>query len=173
MTARAEEAGALPPWLTHAQHAALRTLVEWLDAASVAYVASGGLAGNLHGSRWPLHDIDVDVPRDVQARIASDFAHAVRFGPAPYADAEFELDLLTLSLGGVEVDVSAAESVVLRSPDGARHASPTDLRVAEERTVAGLRVRVLPLDRLIAYKRLIGRRADCAELESLRTMPAA
>lgn len=51
----------LPPWLTAAQFDALRTLMQSLSDERIPYVVGGGLAGNLHGSSWPLHDIDLDV----------------------------------------------------------------------------------------------------------------
>lgn len=161
------DALALPPWLTAAQYAVLRELVGRLARWQVPYVVTGGLAGNLHGARWPLHDLDIDVPGSVLRRVASHYAAAVRSGPAPYADAEFALELLTLRLDGVDVDLTAAESVVLRPPVGTPRPWPTDLAVADWRRVGDLTVRVLPLDRLIAYKRFIGRHADLRELDAL------
>lgn len=165
---------ALPPWITPAQHRVLAWLVTRLDALGIPYVASGGLAGNLHGSDWPLHDIDLDVPAsrmaDVTAAIAASFPGAVLEGPRPYADEEFALELLTARVDGVDVDVSAAESVVLRAPDGTRHAWPTALDAHETRTVGGLAVRVVPLASLLAYKRVIGRAADVAALEALEAL---
>lgn len=157
----------LPAWITPAQYAVLRRLVATLDAWQVPYVASGGLAGNLHGSAWPLHDIDLDVPRAALPRLASAFSAGVRFGPAPYVDDEFDLELLGLMVDGVEVDCSAAESVVLVTPGGERVARPTALDRAERRRVGAVEVRALPLADLLAYKRLIGRTADVRDLEAL------
>lgn len=161
----------LPPWITATQFVVLHALVTHLARSGVPYVATGGLAGNLHGARWRLHDLDFDVPHAALPGLARHYAAAVRFGPAAYADDEFELDLLTLRLEGVDVDFSAAESVVLRSPAGVRRPWPTDLREADERQVGGLPVRVLPLERLRAYKRFIGRQVDLRELDTLRTQP--
>lgn len=157
----------LPGWLTGAQFEVLRTVIEVLAAGRTPYVASGGLAGNLHGSSWPLHDIDLDVPAAALEPLARRFAGGLQWGPARYADDEFDLALLRLRLDGVEVDVAAAESVVLRTPAGERVARPTDLTRAEHRAVGGLDVRVLPLDDLLDYKRLIGREADVRALEAL------
>ena len=161
------DAPSLPPWLTAAQYAVLRELIGLLARWNVPYVATGGLAGNLHGAHWPLHDVDFDVPRGALRRLAAHHADAVRFGPAPYADAEFELELLTLRFDDVDVDLTAAETVVLRPPAGPPRPWPTDLAVADWRRVGALAVRVLPLDRLVAYKRFIGRHADLRELDAL------
>jgi hypothetical protein len=133
----------------------------------VPYVISGGLAGNLHGSCWPLHDIDLDIPLAALPRVAAALPQAVVRGPGRFRDNEFAIDLLTLRLHGVAVDCCAAETVRLVAPDGSLHPCPTDLDAAVERPLAALRLRVMPLPVLIAYKRLLGRRADLADLESL------
>lgn len=52
---------ALPLWITSAQREALGTLVDALREIGLPFQATGGLAGNLHGSQWPLHDLDFDV----------------------------------------------------------------------------------------------------------------
>ena len=45
--------------LTTSQVRALRRLTDILDQARADYQFTGGFAGNLHGSRWPLHDLDL------------------------------------------------------------------------------------------------------------------
>jgi hypothetical protein len=157
----------LPAWITPAQFDALRALVAWLDAEGIPYALSGGLAGNLYGSTWPLVDIDLDVPTAALPRLAAHHAPHVTFGPARYADDEFELTLCTVALPAVSIDASGAESIGLRAPDGTVQPWATDLREVVVRPLAGLSLRVVPLDRLVAYKRVIGRTRDLVELERL------
>jgi hypothetical protein len=49
--------------LTSSQERAVRHLVHLLEEAGACCQFSGGFAGNMHGSCWPLHDLDVDVAR--------------------------------------------------------------------------------------------------------------
>lgn len=161
----------LPPWITSAQRDALITLVDALRDAGVPFQATGGLAGNLHGSQWPLHDLDFDVPRAALPVVAARFRGAVVAGPAPYRDAEFALELLTLRIGTVEADLAAADSIRLIDPSGREHLAPTDLSAAVPRVFEGRVIPTMPLASLIAYKRIIGRRADLADLERLRPPP--
>lgn len=161
------DAPLLPAWITPAHFTVLRRLVETLDAWDLPHLASGGLAGNVHGSLWPLHDIDLDVPRSALEPLARAFSHEVSWGPARYADAEFELDLLRLTVDGIEVDLTAAESVVLCTPAGERVPWPTDFARAELHQLGPLALRVTPLADLVAYKRVIGRSADLRELTAL------
>jgi len=158
---------ALPPWISHAQFAVLVRLLEFFEERAIPYAATGGLAGNLHGSSWPLHDLDLDAPANALAEIASAFADHVVYGPAAHQDDEFALTLLTLHVDGVGVDVSAAESVQLRDRSGGVVPAPTDLQQVVTRPLADRRIRTIPLHQLIASKRVIGREADLAELERL------
>lgn len=156
-----------PSWITPAQLAVLGRLLTTCRALGLPHVATGGLAGNLHGSAWPLHDLDVDVPVAALPALAAHFADHVRFGPARYRDEEFDLDLLTLEIDGVTVDLSGAESIRLVTPDGTVVSAPTDVKVVEYRVVAAWSVPTLPLDRLVGYKRIIGRTADVQDLARL------
>src|SRR6476659_5453745 len=95
--------------LTAPQEQALRRLVEILDAAGACYQFTGGFAGNLHGSRWPLHDLDVDVAEADLPRVAELLRPYTTWPLGPYVDGEFELHLLRAEMGGVEIDVGQAE----------------------------------------------------------------
>lgn len=163
------DASRRPDWIAAAQLRALDAILAAFDTLGVPYAATGGLAGNLHGSHWPLHDLDFDVPSDALPRLAAAFAPAVTFGPAAYRDDEFVLDLLTLQIEDTSIDLAAAESVCLVRAGGGTIPSPTDLRRTEVRPLAARDVRVIPLADLIAYKRIIGRYADVADLEHVAT----
>ncbi len=132
------------------------------------FQATGGLAGNLHGSTWPLHDLDFDVADAALPALADRFGSHVVSGPGPYRDTEFALDLLTIQFGTVEVDFSAASSIRLIDPAGHEHPAPSDLDAAVLRHLDGRDIPTMPLDALIAYKRTIGRHADVEDLVRLR-----
>ena len=56
--------------LTSSQERVVRRLIGCLDEAAACYQFSGGFAGNLHGSRWPLYDLDVEVVQQDLPRLA-------------------------------------------------------------------------------------------------------
>lgn len=155
--------------ISPARWRALLRLVSALDAAGIAYQLSGGLAGNVHGSAWPLHDIDIDVQGARIAEVASLFPGEVEHGPARFVDDEFDLELLRLELDGVPVDVSSADDAWIFTRAGARAPLRIDLARAERREFRGIILSVVPLDDLIAYKQLIGRDRDVADLLRPRT----
>src|SRR5438270_7229840 len=95
--------------LTGSQERGLRRLIGLLDEAGACYQFTGGFAGNLHGSRWPLHDLDVDVARVDLPRLAELLAPYTTQPLGLYVDDEFELQLLRAEVEGVAIDVSQAE----------------------------------------------------------------
>lgn len=159
--------------LTAQQEQALRRLVGILDAAHICYQFTGGFAGNLHGSLWPLHDLDIDVARQDLPRLAELLSPYTTQPLGLFVDDEFELQLLRAEMDGVPIDACQAEEgyAIVR---GQR--VPLGVNLARRQrmlTVLDLEVWVQPLPELIAYKTLLGRSADLADLRALsREMPA-
>jgi hypothetical protein len=153
--------------LTPSQERALRRLVGILDAAGACYQFTGGFAGNLHGSRWPLHDLDVDVTREGLPRLAVFLQPYTTRPLGLYVDNEFELQLLRAEVEGVAIDVSQAEEAYARV-GGRRVPLNTSLANRQRVSVLDLEVWVQPLEELIAYKELLGRSADLADLRVLQ-----
>lgn len=158
-----------PDAVSPVQWRALLRLLGTLESHGIPYQLSGGLAGNVHGSAWPLHDIDLDVPGARIAQVAALFPNEVAQGPARFVDDEFDLELLRLELDGVPVDVSAADDAWIFTRTGVRTPLRIDLARAERREFRGMPLFVVPLDDLIAYKQLLGRDRDVADLLRLRS----
>src|SRR5712691_5952745 len=154
--------------LTRSQERAVRRLIGFLDEAAACYQFSGGFAGNLHGSRWPLHDLDVEVAQQDLPRLAALLHPSISHPLGWYEDAEFRLYLLGVKIEGVDIDMSQAEDAYGRC-GGQWVPLGTDLARRQQVPLLDLHVWVQPLDALIAYKTLIGRAADVAELRALQS----
>jgi hypothetical protein len=153
--------------LTASQERALRRLVGLLDASGACWQFTGGFAGNLHGSRWPLHDLDVDVARADLPRVAELLRPYTIQPLGLFVDAEFELYLLRAEIEGQPIDVSQVEEAYALV-GGRRVSLNTSLAHRRRVRVLDLDVWVQPLDELIAYKELLGRSADLADLRTLQ-----
>lgn len=153
--------------LTDSQERAVRRLISFLDEAAACYQFSGGFAGNLHGSRWPLHDLDVDVAQKDLPRLAELLQPYIYHPLGLYEDEEFRLHLLCAKCEGVDSDVSQAEDAYGRCR-GQWVPLETNLACRQRVPLLDMHVWVQPLDTLIAYKELIGRSADVAELRALQ-----
>ena len=155
---------ALPCTPAHAQ--ALATLLDLFDATGLWYRATGGLAGNLHGSRWPLHDIDIDYRRADWPRLAAALGAALVEAPAPYEDDEFRLVLARADIAGVAIELCQLEDAWVAGAHGWQ-ALPEEPDEREPRPWGARQVWCLPLASLIAYKSALGRAADLADLRGL------
>jgi GNAT superfamily N-acetyltransferase len=158
--------------LSASQEGALRRLIGLLNDAGACYQFTGGFAGNLHGSRWPLHDLDVDVARMDLPHLAALLLPYTTRPLGLYADDEFELQLLRGEIEGVPFDVSQAEEGYALV-GGRRVSLGVDLTRRQRAHVLHLEVWVQPLAELIAYKELLGRANDLADLRRLRDSPQA
>jgi len=152
--------------VTASQEQALRRLVGVLDRAAVAYQFTGGFAGNLHGSRWPLHDLDLDVAAADLPRLADLLRPFTTRPLGRYVDHEFDLQLLRAEMNGVGIDVSQVEDAFALT-GGRRVPLGTSLARRVRVPLLDFAVWVQPLDELIAYKALLGRTADLADLLAL------
>lgn len=147
--------------------AVLALIAGRLESQNVRYQVTGGIAGNIHGSLWPPHDIDLEVSAADFGKVAKLFAVEIKQPPHHLVDDEFDLWLMTLSIDGIEVDINQVEDAFAITKDGRRVPFLTDLNRSERRRISGIEVMVQPLEDLIAYKRLIGREADVVDLSSL------
>ncbi len=153
--------------LTESQEGAIRLLVKILDEAESCYQFTGGFAGNLHGSSWPLHDLDIDVAKKDLPRLAQFLQPYICRPLAAYEDDEFKLQLIQAKIEGVEIDIAQAEESYGWS-GGKWMPLGTDLAQRQMVPLLDMQVCVIPLDALIAYKELIGRTADVADLREIR-----
>jgi hypothetical protein len=153
--------------LTAPQQRALRRLVGMLEEVGACYQFTGGFAGNLHGSHWPLHDFDLDVAQTDLPRLANLLAPYTTRPLGLYVDDEFELQLLRADMDGVPIDVSQAEEAYALV-GGRRVPLGTHLELRQRIGVLDFDVWVQPVEELIAYKQLLGRSADVADLRAIQ-----
>ncbi|HEY9596344.1 MAG TPA: hypothetical protein V6D33_01580 [Cyanophyceae cyanobacterium] len=145
---------------------ALNVLVATFEQNSIEYQFTGGLAGNIYGSAWPLQDIDIDIAqRDIQ-RVIDIFKDYIIRPFSKFIDEEFELMLLTLEMDDVVVEINQAEnSFIFRN--GVRRELDIDLSKREKKEFLGLEMYVQSLSDVIRYKQLLNRQADVSDLIQL------
>lgn len=148
------------------QLAAIRFMVDIFETNEISYQITGGLAGNIYGSKWPLHDIDFEVSRDGIERLSSlSSIQAYLISPLhDYQDAEFKMRMMQLEIDGVAIDINQSEDIQLYS-EGQWIQWNTDLIKAQRITWRGLTLMVQPLKDIIEYKTLLGRYCDLADLK--------
>jgi len=155
-----------PATISSEQLDVIKRLVTILNEHKVPYQFTGGLAGNIHGSKWPLQDIDLEMPRAhielVAYLLRQHIVTPLRF----YQDDEFQLVMLNLKIDEIEVDINQIEAQQI-CHKGLWVPHAVDIKKAQLMPFHGLKVSVQPLDQLIAYKTLLGREKDVADLSNL------
>ena len=146
---------------------AIETVVSALQSAGVWYRATGGLAGNLHGSVWPLHDIDLDYLARDWNTIAEVLSRYLVEGPIQYEDDEFRLVMARARISSVEIELCQLEDCFVAGATGWQRLDANPDR-REARPWKSRKIWATPLDDLIAYKEIIGRESDLRDLRNLR-----
>ncbi|MDD5182201.1 MAG: hypothetical protein PHC66_03455 [Candidatus Nanoarchaeia archaeon] len=135
----------------------------------IPYRISGGLAARIYGSKRRLADIDIDIPDKIhENRILSEVGDYIIFGPKRYVDHQFDLLLMTLKYKGQKIDICVGEHEKLFDHEKKEWvANKIDLSKHVDKKVYGLVARVIPKNDLIAYKRLMARKVDIADVKCL------
>lgn len=146
----------------------LNFLISNLKKHKIAYHITGGLAGNIYGFKWRLHDIDIEVSQKDINRVASLFKQNIICPLARFIDNEFDIMLLTLRVNDVEIEINQAEDAFIFTADGRRVKLDTDLSKAIENNFFGISICVQPLEDIIHYKELLVRNEDIKDLKALK-----
>lgn len=147
---------------------ALRWIVGVLERRDVPFQVVGGLAARAYGAARPLVDIDLYIPAvKVEAVLEAVRPHVTR-PPTRHRDAHWDLVFMQLEYAGRTIEIGVADDARYRDVRAGRwrHAD-IDFEAADARDVFGVRVPVMARDRLIAYKRRLGRAVDRADVEAL------
>ncbi|MEG4323403.1 MULTISPECIES: hypothetical protein [unclassified Microcoleus] len=145
----------------------LNLLIATFDRQNIPYQVTGGLAGNIYGSKWPLHDIDIEVSQRDMAKVVELFKEYTVRPLFRLVDEEFDLMLLGLCLNDIEVEINQAEDAFIFS-SGVRIKLDTDLSKAKKMRFLDLDIFVQPLDDIINYKQLLNRNNDVSDLINLK-----
>lgn len=138
-------------------------MVDFFQNRKIPYQITGGLAGNLYGSAWKLHDIDLETHLEHLPEIEEAFYDHIASPTKIYQDEEFSIWLLQLNFNGVMVDINAVEDFFLAGTNKIE----TNLDDAVEMNFFGRKVKVQPLKDLIAYKKILKREVDVRDLSQL------
>lgn len=148
---------------------AFRWIVGLFQKHSIPFQISGGFAARLYGSNREPNDIDIGVPDDCLEKLYPDVKEYVVFGPARHTSKTWDLKLLALSYKNQKIDIAGRDTI--RFFDGEEWVSAhRDLTENTLMEVYGLKVPVIPKDRLIAYKKKLGREVDMHDVDALEKL---
>ncbi|PAX51780.1 nucleotidyltransferase domain-containing protein [Brunnivagina elsteri] len=146
---------------------ALKQIIPIFHQNNITYRITGGLAGNLYGSQWLLHDIDIEVAQKDMNKIEDLFQEYIAIALMRLVDDEFDLRIMTLEIEHIDVEINQAEEAFVFHNDLAVPLNH-DLSIFNLIIFEKLELRVQPLDEIIKDKELIGRKKDLVDLRQLQ-----
>ncbi|BAZ11288.1 hypothetical protein NIES4071_31140 [Calothrix sp. NIES-4071] len=145
---------------------ALQFIIPIFEQNDITYRITGGLAGNLYGSLWELHDIDLEVAQKDIELVAELFKEYIAIDLMRLVDDEFDLLMMTLVIHGVDIEINQAEEAFIYHDDTPVKLDD-DLSAFHTFYFEGLKLKVKPLKQIIEYKQLLGRHNDVIDLITL------
>lgn len=147
---------------------ALRWIVALFHKHQIPFQISGGFAARLYGSNRELNDIDIGIPDDCFEKLYPDVKEYVVFGPEHYKSEKWNLKLMALRYKNQKIDIAGRNTISFFSEKEQKWIpAHRDLTEATFMEVYGLTVPVIPKDKLIAYKKRLGREVDLLDIENL------
>jgi hypothetical protein len=148
--------------------ASLRWITDILQELNIPFQIAGGLAANAYGATRELADIDIDIPEDNFELIKDKVSDYIIFGPSHLKTTSWDLMLITLNHHGQEIDLSGAYHTKIFNPSsGSWHELYTDFSKSIQMELYGVKVPVIPREDLLAYKKILSRPVDIADVDEI------
>ncbi len=136
---------------------ALKWIIPILQKHSIQYEISGGFSAHIYGANRPINDIDIDISEEKFTAILPDIQNYIIYGPAPYKDEKWDLDLkILLNYEGQLIDIAGASNVKIydEKEQNWRNFS-SKFNTSQTKTIFEIEVQVIDPKDLIEYKKLL------------------
>lgn len=145
---------------------ALRWITGMLTAEKITYQIVGGLAARGYGATRPIHDIDLFISESGLSRLYKRVEQHVLKPPERRQNEHFDLTRMVIEYKGQDIDIGVVEGAMIFSTEQGRWVprmvALDDYTVL---SIEGVTVPVIPLSRLLAYKRILGRDVDLQDIQ--------
>jgi hypothetical protein len=164
----------VPAQAERRQRAALEWIVRAAGRHGLPYQVVGGLAALAHGGSRPLHDIDLYMPFGDPRW--PDFLTEVKphvvWGPESVVEGSWYLTYLKIDRHGQRIEIGDPAGLRIRdAATGEWIDQVIDFGSSVSRTALGCDIDVMPVDQLVAYKRILGRDVDRQDVRELTSGP--
>ena len=148
--------------------ASLKWITTILNELNIPFQIAGGLAAIAYGATRELWDIDIDVPEEKFELIKEKVGAFVITEPTHFKDEHWDLWLMTLNHQGQEIDLSGAhQTKIFDHATQQWHLLMTDFSKSVTMKLFGIEVPVIPKEDLLAYKKILARPVDLADITEL------
>jgi len=147
---------------------ALIWITDILDKHKIPYQIEGGMAAICYGSTRELADIDMFIPSYGFEQIAADIKDHSVFGPASYFSSHWRLIYQVIIYHNQQIELcDASDAQYLNTLSNEWIDRIPDFSKAENLTMFGIPVKVIPKDDLIEYKSRLRREVDLIDIAQM------
>ncbi|EOW0283724.1 MazG-related protein [Vibrio cholerae] len=147
---------------------ALLWLKELLESKQISYQIVGGLATKIHGGSREVADIDLYIHKSDAHKILADVSQYISKPLTHYIEGSWDLEYFQLIYGSQKIEIGLAPGTKIRASESDEW---YELHTNFERSVSceylGVVVPTIPVDDLVAYKRVLGREVDWIDIQEL------
>lgn len=147
---------------------ALIWLKNILDSEQVEYQIVGGLAATIHGGSREIADIDLYIHNDDANKILPHVVQYISKPLAHYAEYGWDLEYFQLVYNNQKIEIGLSQNTKIQSQqNGSWYQLEIDLSASIIKDYQGIKLPVIPIYRLIEYKRMLGREVDLIDVQQL------
>jgi hypothetical protein len=148
---------------------ALIWITDILKNSNIPFQISGGLAARAYGATRDLLDIDIEIPEDKFICIQDKIRNFLVFGPRQFREKPWDLMLMTLQYKNQEIDICGAYKVKIFNKITEKWITlTTDFSNSVMLNVLGIEIPVIPLEDLVAYKKVLAREVDIIDINQIK-----
>lgn len=147
---------------------ALTWIIEFLEGNNIPYVACGGIAAKVYGSKRELNDIDIYVPDEYFVLVTEFGSSYITYGPKHYKDKQWDLTYVKFDYHGQDVEVgSDKECKIYDSQQSKWVVQSIDFDDYQRHKIFGVELKVMSKNNLIAYKKQLSRDVDIDDIAQI------
>ncbi len=154
--------------LSSLQKQIFKDTVNLLKSNNIPFQITGGLAAIAYGAKRPLYDIDIDVSKKDIQKVRELFRQYITEDFHHLQNGKFDIYVMTLTINGVEVDISQAEENYVIDKKGNKFGYNVDLSKAKLIDIEGVGIPVEDKTELINYKTILARETDLIDIEQMK-----
>ncbi|MGJ7096012.1 MazG-related protein [Vibrio hannami] len=148
--------------------AALKWLKGVLDSEDVEYQIVGGLAATIHGGGREIADIDLYIRNSDANKVLKHVAEYISKPLTHYAEYGWDLEYFQLIYHGQKIEIGLSKNTRIQSAeDGSWHQLEIDFSESVIKDYQGIELPVIPVHRLVEYKRILAREVDLVDIQEL------
>ncbi|ELA6650032.1 MazG-related protein [Vibrio alginolyticus] len=155
---------------------ALQWLKEILDAEVVEYQIVGGLAATIYGGSREVGksgsrevaDIDLYIRNSDADKVLSHVSKYISKPLTHYVEYGWDLEYFQLVYQNQKIEIGLSEHTKIQShQDGSWHQLEISFSESVIKNYQGIELPVIPVHRLVEYKRILGREVDQIDIREL------